>query len=423
MPAARHRLNFTKPALDALPAAPHGRRTFYNDWKVRGLQLIVTERGVKSFYLYTRNRGKPLRYFLGHYPDLTPELARRKAEAARGRVAMNEDLRAEKQRRKAHGATLADAFEAFKLARVNLKRKTLYDYARFLNVAFGDWKDRPIVELTKDKVAARHRKIGEKSGPAHADNAMRFLRSLINFAQFHYEDPDGRPLLPDNPVRRLSQTRAWFRVKRRTTYVRPDGLAPWFKAVLQLKTNTEDREAVAVADWLLLMMLTGLRRSEALTLRWADVDLKNDTITLRDTKNGEDHSLPLSDFLHELFEARRQEATSESEFVFASYGDEGHLVDPRKPLQRVIDASGVSFTPHDLRRTFITVAESLDIPAYALKRLLNHKMRQDVTAGYIVADVERLRRPMQLVTDFMLKRASLRPSARVTPLHEEAAHE
>lgn len=49
------------------------------------------------------------------------------------------------------------------------------------------------------------------------------------------------------------------------------------------------------------------------------------------------------------------------------------------------------------------IAESLDIPAYALKRLLNHKMNNDVTAGYIVADVERLRKPMQIITDHLLR--------------------
>ena len=59
------------------------------------------------------------------------------------------------------------------------------------------------------------------------------------------------------------------------------------------------------------------------------------------------------------------------------------------------------FTLHDLRRTFITIAESLDIPAYALKRLLNHKDSNDVTAGYIVSDVNRLREPMQRITDFI----------------------
>ena len=63
----------------------------------------------------------------------------------------------------------------------------------------------------------------------------------------------------------------------------------------------------------------------------------------------------------------------------------------------------VSFSTHDLRRTFITIAESLDISVYSLKRLLNHKMTNDVTAGYIITDVERLRAPMQRITDYILK--------------------
>jgi len=76
--------------------------------------------------------------------------------------------------------------------------------------------------------------------------------------------------------------------------------------------------------------------------------------------------------------------------------------EPRKQMARVIQESGVHFTIHDLRRTFITVAESLDISAYALKRLLNHKMSNDVTAGYIIKDAERLRAPMQKITDYFL---------------------
>ncbi len=60
-------------------------------------------------------------------------------------------------------------------------------------------------------------------------------------------------------------------------------------------------------------------------------------------------------------------------------------------MLHVIQNSGVRFMIHDLRRTFITIAESLDISAYALKRLLNHKMNNDVTAGHIIIDAERLR--------------------------------
>ena len=58
-----------------------------------------------------------------------------------------------------------------------------------------------------------------------------------------------------------------------------------------------------------------------------------------------------------------------------------------------------------------TRAEGLDISGHALKRLLNHKIASDVTAGYIVTDVERLRAPMQKITDFVLHAAQLRDSA------------
>jgi integrase len=67
--------------------------------------------------------------------------------------------------------------------------------------------------------------------------------------------------------------------------------------------------------------------------------------------------------------------------------------------------SGVKFTIHDLRRTFITIAESLGISPYALKRLLNHRIDADVTAGYIVIDAERLRQPVEQIAERILELA------------------
>ena len=79
------------------------------------------------------------------------------------------------------------------------------------------------------------------------------------------------------------------------------------------------------------------------------------------------------------------------------------------------------FCIHDLRRTFATTADSIDTPAYAVKALLNHKSASDVTAGYVVTDVERLRRPMQAITDFILKMAEVKPSAKIESLSKAAA--
>ncbi len=63
---------------------------------------------------------------------------------------------------------------------------------------------------------------------------------------------------------------------------------------------------------------------------------------------------------------------------------------------RVIEESGISFTIHDLRRTFATIAGEMGIPPYLLKKLLNHKSG-DVTEGYVISTVEILRRPLQKI--------------------------
>jgi integrase len=79
----------------------------------------------------------------------------------------------------------------------------------------------------------------------------------------------------------------------------------------------------------------------------------------------------------------------------------------RYAQEAVIKDSEIRFTIHDLRRTFATIANSLDIPAYTVKMLLNHKMSGDVTAGYIITDVERLREPMNKINTYILEHANV----------------
>ena len=171
-------------------------------------------------------------------------------------------------------------------------------------------------------------------------------------------------------------------------------------------------------DYFMTVLLTGMRREEALKLAWADVDMKGKTFTLRDPKNHNDHTLPMSDYLLELL--TRRKAVAVAEFVFAD--SQGRKISNFRYAQAAVTkASGVSFCIHDLRRTFATVAESLDIPAYALKRLLNHADGADVTAGYIVVNVERLREPMQKITDYVLKSAGLKATAEIIQLKTNRA--
>ncbi|SEL32464.1 Phage integrase family protein [Nitrosovibrio tenuis] len=104
------------------------------------------------------------------------------------------------------------------------------------------------------------------------------------------------------------------------------------------------------------------------------------------------------------------------DYVFSSMGKDGNagrICEPRKAMLRANKAAGSEVTVHGLRRTFATVLESLDCPAYPLKALLGHSMKGDVTAShYTQIGVERLRPWLEKYERFMLKLIDGRPEAK-----------
>lgn len=424
---ARHRhqeklmirpLHFTKRALEKLPPAQEGRRDYYQDTGSDGLLIGITDRGAKSFRVRRKLNGKSIRVTLGRFPDMTIDQARRKAREALSTLAEGINPVAEKRASRSRAMTLGGVFEDYIGSRgQSLKPSTAADYRRVLNCYLLDWIDRPMTDIGRDAVERRHRRISERS-LAQANYAMRLLRALFNFAMARYEDGNGCPILTDNPTLRLSGVKAWHVIDRRQTVIKPHQLPVWWAAVDALDSDQATAKASVVRDYLRFLLLTGLRRGEAARLRWVDVDLTAGTFTIPDPKNRERHTLPLSDYLAELLRRRQNDG---SPFVFPGgpkrdTGKPGYIVEPRRWLHQVTRDSGVAFTIHDLRRTFATVAESLDISPYTLKRLLNHKSGADVTAGYLIIDTERLRDPMQRITDYILRAAGAKPTAAVIPL-------
>jgi integrase len=389
----------TKTFVDSVPLPDKGQ-TFYRDSQLKGFGLRVGTTS-KVYFAETKVNDKTVRVTIGPHGLFTSEQARLEARSILGMMARGINPNDVDKVKKAKSVTLAEVYKAYLVARSSLKPRTIYDYDRFMKTHFLEWNNKPIAEISKDLIERKHREIGKRS-EAQANLAMRFMRALFNFTLGQYEDSAGNPIISDNPVKRISQTRAWYRVERRQTLIKTHDLPAWFKAVNDLPTLSNGINREAVKDYLLLLIFTGLRREEGLALQWHDVDFKARTLTIPDPKNRQAHTLPLSTFLYELLKSRSNNNLEKNPFVFAGRGIKGYMDDPNKQMKLVIEASGVSFTPHDLRRTFITVAESLDISAYALKRLANHKMTNDVTAGYIIGDAERLREPMQRITDYLL---------------------
>ena len=400
----------TKRLVDSLPA-PSSGQTFVRDSELKGFAVRITAGGTKTFVVEKRIDGKVRRIKLACYPEMTVEEARKEAQKKLGEIAGGIDPLKQRRQAQFDGITLHEVYKAFRQARRHLKPKTLYDYQRVMDVVFTDWDAKPVRAISKDMVAKRFAQLSEQHGPHYANLAMRILRALLNFARDNYEDDDGTPIILDNPVNRLTRTRVWHPTKRRQTVIRPHQLPAFHSAVQRLKEEQHTRQGETVADYLMLLLFTGLRRSEAANLRWVDVDLDHRTLTIPNTKNGQPLTLPLSDYLWELLSARKAEA--QTAYVFPGQGHPGALVEPRAGVQWVAKESGVAFTLHDLRRTFITTATGLGVHIYLIKRLVNHKLSNDVTEGYTIADVEHLRESAQRIADYLQNACGIVPSAEI----------
>jgi len=417
--AAKQPVKLTKSVVERLPAPAAGQE-IYRDSELKGFGLRVTSGGARTYIVEKRIGGKVRRVKIGRADNALPtEKARKLAQEFLGKVAGGADPMAEKAAAKARTITLGEVLDDYLAARGDkLKPRTREQYRDMIEarrkddspLAFADWRNKRVADITSELVQRRHRDLSDGHGPAWANLAMRVLRLLINYASMRFDDGSGKPLIATNPVKRLGQARLWNDVERRQTVLRVEDMPTWREGLGAIRAVGR--------DYLLLVLLTGLRRREAASLKWADVDLeKTRTLTVRDTKNSRDHVLPLSTQLLDLLARRR--AATEGPFVFPGRKADTCLVEPKTLTTAVAKACGVHTSVHDLRRTFATTAERLDISSYAVKRLLNHVTTGDVTAGYIVTDIERLRRPMQAISDFLF-RATGAAEANVVPMREGA---
>ena len=412
------RESFTQRYIDNLPLPEKGKRTSYFDSKINGLGVRVTCSGTKSFIVLRKHKGRPTRVTLGRYPDMTVQQARTEAQKALSKLSIGINPTDEKRDQMASDITLAEAFEDYIKARKSLKPSTVDDYRKAMKQSFSDWMNKPLASINKDKIRKRHEKRGLES-KARANNAMRVLRAVFNFASEVYEDRNGVSRFPTNPVTVLSKTKAWHKVERRKTYLPKETLPAWFDAVLNIESHHPQSKAGIVREYLLFMLFTGTRREEAASLKWADVNLPEKVFTLNETKNSEVVTLPLCRYLVDRLTQWRLQTPGE--YLFTSEESRtGHIVSPDKQLQRVKEKSGVPFTIHDLRRTFITIAEGLDISSYSIKRLVNHKTLDsiDVTAGYVVSDIERLRLASEKVSKAILRTANINQFEGVVPIRK-----
>jgi integrase len=144
------------------------------------------------------------------------------------------------------------------------------------------------------------------------------------------------------------------------------------------------------------MLFTGMRKGEVSKMLWKNVDFTDRSFLIEDPKNGKDHLLPMSSFLYALLWHRKSSA--KSDWVFPSKDGTGPMCSATGVYERISLKSGIKFSPHDLRRTFVNIARTVKCDHYTIKQFLNHSGGNDVTfACYTIHDIEILREPIERI--------------------------
>jgi len=362
-------LNLTKTAIDALPYSE--KQTDYFDTGVKGFGLRVGK-AAKTFILRKTIGGKPATLTIGSYGAWTPDKARARAKELITEIDRGVDPRIEKQRRAESGPTVEMIFRDYLSSR-SLKDSTRQHYTHLVERYLAPWLNRPISEITKAEVRVRFKEISDLNGPASANLAMVFFGGLWSFAHAEMESS------PASPTTILTATKTWNPRNRKTDRLSFSQFSEFTKALQFLRHPLRDAFT--------LVLHTGLRSEEAAGLLWENVDFREGTFIIPDTKNGTTLTLPMSGPVRVILE-RRRDLKDGSVYAFAGQGKGGNVA----LLSRTLKGLGFKdLTVHGLRRTFRSVCESLAIPTATIKALMNHSLRSDITDSYLEIPVEQLR--------------------------------
>jgi integrase len=129
-----------------------------------------------------------------------------------------------------------------------------------------------------------------------------------------------------------------------------------------------------------LAISIGARKTEILTLQGQDIDFDRGVILLKETKNGDQRSLPLEGHAYDVLVKLYENQKLSSEYVFTSYKDKSKpMVDIKKGWARVLDEAQIKdFRFHDLRHTAASYLAMDGASSTDIAEILGHKTLQMV---------------------------------------------
>jgi integrase len=360
------RFPFTKRTIESLPAhdtdSP-SREAEYTDAECIGLHLRVSKNGRKFFQHRYRHLGRKKCMSLGEYPHISLQEARQRVSEHKTLLARDLDP-ADERSQKRDDITLATFANEFYIPHATMHKKTWQeDVNRIklrINPALGSLR---LATITQRDLTNFHAKEKERTSSTTANHYLSLLKRMLNLAV-------KWGLLEKSPAAGMDKFKE---PPHRERYLTKEELPKFLKALDEL----DDRLSVAAIK---LLLFTGCRRNEVLSMKWDQVRFEEGRIFLPMTKNGRSRSVLLNVKAKEILEgllSRKDDdsRTRNSDFVFPSRAGtcKGYIYDLRKPFEAACAIAGIEgLRIHDLRHSFATIAIMGGASLYEVQKLLGH---------------------------------------------------
>jgi integrase len=245
------------------------------DDELRGVAVRVLPSGRRCYIVQYRIGSRYRRLSLGQHGVLTTEKARTQAFKLLAAVKDGKDPAGERQERRLAltVAELANRFDKEHIA-VRLKLSSAREYRRnlrrFILPAIGRLK---VADVTKADMARLHHEL--RHIPYQANRNLEVISKMFNLAELWGLRPDG-----SNPRRHIRK----YPEEKRERYLTPAELAALGEALSRAEQEgVEDPYAIAAVR---LLIFTGCRLNEIMTLKWDYVHFEARSLRLPDSKTG-----------------------------------------------------------------------------------------------------------------------------------------
>lgn len=351
----------TKRAAEAFEAVKGKEATLW-DTELRGLGLRAWPSGKKVFVLKYRNgHGRQRKLTLGPFGAMTCEQARSLARAYLGEIAGGVDP-AERNGASQNSVLISAHFQRYlnEHALPKKRAKSVASDRSLFRLYIAPRLGRtPVSAITREDVERLHLSLAHT--PTTANRVRSLLSKLFSLAErWGLREPNS------NPCKHLEK----FPEKARHRYLSQVEIARFLRTLDSLETSGKERSVIV--DALRLLLLTGCRLNEVLTLRWPYIDFDNQCIHLPEAKAGQRTVLLSAEAISVLLR-RQAECRSEQHFVFPGQKQGSHLVNLQKAWERIRPICGLDDVRlHDLRHTYASLAAASGMSLPMIGRLLGH---------------------------------------------------